>query len=164
HTSCLHYDPMDGTLTQLYGAKKILLFPPSQLYNLYPTSVLKHLRYGLQLRAVYSQVYPENPDFNAFPKFKQALKQYQVGILNPGEILFLPAGWWHEVTSLENDMVCSVNRFWHVLPLSRALRSWSKWRAHLGGVLAAPHVALNLLSALQSNTRTGELRKLLQRL
>jgi len=164
HTSCLHYDPMDGVLMQLHGAKKILLFPPSQTYNLYPIPVLKQLRYGLQLRAVYSQVYPEHPNFNAFPKFRQALTHRQEAILNRGEILFIPAGWWHEVTALGNGVVCSVNRFWNVLPVSRAMCSWNKWRAHLGGVFAAPHIGWNVLTAVTSSNYRRELDKLVQRL
>lgn len=176
HTSCLHYDPMDGMLIQLYGAKKVLLFPPSQIYNLYPISVLKSLRYGLKLRSVYSQVYPDRPDFAAFPRFQEALNHSQEIILNPGEILFLPAGWWHEVTALDTalgttlgtalgtDPVCSMNRWWHVLPVSRSLRSWSKWRAHLSSLLATPHVIGHLLSALRSHHPQAELSKLVQRL
>lgn len=170
HTSCLHYDPMDGTLTQLYGTKKVLLFPPSQLYNLYPIPVIRHLQYGLKLRAVYSQVYPNHPDFAAFPRFKQALVYAQEIVLRPKEILFLPAGWWHEVTALqesaipEEAVVCSINRFWNVAPLSRAILSWSKWRAHLGGLLAAPHILGDVLGALSSGDRSNELAKLIQRL
>lgn len=164
HTSCLHYDPMDGTLMQLYGSKKVLLFPPSQLYNLYPFPVANHLRYGLKLRAVYSQVYPERPDFAAFPKFRQAVQhRYEVAV-HQGEILYLPAGWWHEVTALGNGVVSSVNRFWHVHPFSRAINSWSKWRAHLSSVCAAPHILWNLFSSIGSSKRHQELSKLLQRL
>lgn len=164
HTSCLHYDPMDSVLMQLHGAKQIMLFPPNQTYNLYPIPVLKQLRYGLQLRPVYSQVYPEQPDFQSFPKLKAALAHCRSSILNPGEILFLPAGWWHEITAVGSGVTCSVNRFWHVLPVARAISSWNKWRAHLGSALAAPHVAWNLLSAAISGDRPGELSKLVQRL
>jgi hypothetical protein len=164
HTSCLHYDPMDGTLVQLRGAKRILLFPPSQLYNLYPIPVIKHLVHGLQLRSMYSQVYPDRPDLVAFPRFERAMAHRQEIILQPKEILFLPAGWWHEVTALSDDVVCSINRFWNVVPLARALSSWSKWRAHLGGLLAAPHVVRAAVMALSSSDRRGELNKLIQRL
>lgn len=164
HTSCLHYDPMDGILMQLHGAKKILLFPPAQTYNLYPIPIYKPMRYGLTLRPVYSQVYPDRPDLDAFPNFAQAQSHATEIILNPGEILFLPAGWWHEVTSLEGGVVCSVNRFWHVLPLSRAFRSWNKWRAHLGSVLAMPHLVGNLIVAMSHPNTNHELSKLLQRL
>ncbi len=164
HTSCLHYDPMDGLLMQLYGAKKVLLFPPSQTYNLYPIPVYKQLRYGLKLRPVYSQVYPHRPDLQAFPRYANALPWGSELVLNPGEILFLPAGWWHEVTSMGDDLVCSVNRFWNVLPLSRAMCSWNKWRAHLGSVLAFPHMLRQWISATAHPQAQTELQKLLQQL
>lgn len=164
HTSCLHYDPMDGLLMQLHGAKKVLLFPPSQTYNLYPIPVYKQLRYGLKLRAVYSQVYPETPDFESFPNYAAAVPHRMELVLNPGDILFLPAGWWHEVTTLGDGVVCSINRFWNVWPLGRALRSWNKWRAHLASLLAAPHIAGQYLKALSHADADHELKKLIQRL
>lgn len=164
HTTCLHYDPVDGTLMQLHGAKRVLLFPPTQLYNLYPFSALTHLRHGLKLRASYSQVYPDRPDFASFPKLKQALEHRHEVILNWGEVLYIPAGWWHELTALGDEMVCSINRFWHVYPISRAIRSWSKWRVHLGSVLAAPHILLSLSAAMGRGDRSQQLGQLLQKI
>lgn len=163
HVTCLHYDPVDGTLMQLHGAKRVVLFPPNQLNNLYPFSVLTHLRHGLRLRASYSQVYPEQPDFESFPKLKQALKYRHEVILNRGDVLYIPAGWWHELTALSDEMVCSVNRFWHIYPVSRALR-WSKLRIHLGSVMAAPHTVLSLLTAIGRGEGTQQLSKLLQKI
>jgi lysine-specific demethylase 8/hypoxia-inducible factor 1-alpha inhibitor (HIF hydroxylase) len=139
HVEPLHYDPTDGTLMQLHGEKKLLLFPPSQLPNLYPFSIAVHLRHGTKLRSWFSQVYPEKPDFKAFPRLKTALEQGHEVILRQGEMIFLPVGWWHQVTALGDGMSCSVNQFWHVYPWGRALRSRAKWRAHLGSVLAVPH-------------------------
>lgn len=164
HTTCLHYDTMDGTLMQLHGAKRIVLFPPSQLYNLYPFPVAVHLRHGLRKRAGYSQVYPEKPDFQSFPKFKLALQHRHEVILNRGDILFIPAGWSHEVTALGNEIVCSVNRFWHVYPFSRAVRSWSKWRVHLGSVCAMPHALTSWLTAMSSSKHSQGLSEVLKRL
>ncbi|GAB1541853.1 hypothetical protein NUACC21_45260 [Scytonema sp. NUACC21] len=139
HNSVLHYDAMDGTLMQMHGAKKVLLFPPSQTYNLYPFPVYTHLKHGLKLRCWFSQVYPEKPDFIAFPKLKSALQQKREVILNQGETLYIPAGWWHEIIALGDEMVCSVNRFWRVYPTSRAMFSWSRWRGFLGMVSSLPY-------------------------
>ena len=91
HITPLHYDPLDGTLIQIHGEKRIVLFAPSQTYNLYPLSLFNYLKHGLKLRANYSQVYPENPDFAKFPKFKKALSYRYEVILKQGEILFIPA-------------------------------------------------------------------------
>lgn len=164
HTTCLHYDPFDGTLVQLYGQKRLVLFPPSELYNIYPFPISAHLRHGLKLRSTYSQIYPDKPDFETFPRLKEAFQNCYEVILEPGEVLFIPATWWHEVTALGDGMVCSVNRFWNIRPVSRALRLWSKWRSHLGSLLAAPYIARNLINALLAPDRKNKLRQLLQRL
>ncbi len=139
HTTCLHCDAFDGILIQLLGTKRILLFPPRQLPNLYAFPISSHLWAGLKRRASYSQVYPEQPDFESFPRFRAALQQKCEVVLNPGDVLFIPVGWWHEVISTGDGVVCSVNRFWSVLPRRRALQTWNKWRIHLGSVLAVPH-------------------------
>jgi hypothetical protein len=162
HVECLHYDQMDGTLIQLYGAKKVVLFPPSQTSNLYPFPVYVHLYKGLQLRSWFSQVYPDRPDFKSFPKFNEALKYKQEVILNPGDVLYIPAGWWHEVTALDDDMVCSVNRFWRVYPTKRAIFSWTRLRAYLGSICAIPYVLLSLVIALASPDRKQKLKKIWQ--
>lgn len=140
HVEALHYDTLDGTLMQLHGAKKVVLFPSSQTANLYPFPVYVHLRHGLKLRSWFSQVYPEKPDLQAFPKLREALQYKQEVILIRGETLFLPAGWWHEVTALGDEMVCSVNRFWAVYPVDRAIFSYSAWRTYFGILLAMPYM------------------------
>jgi lysine-specific demethylase 8/hypoxia-inducible factor 1-alpha inhibitor (HIF hydroxylase) len=158
HVECLHYDPTDGILMQLHGQKKIVLFPPAQLSNLYPFPLSVHLWHGLKLRSWFSQVYPDKPDFEAFPNFRQALQHKQEIILKAGELLFIPTGWWHEVTALGEEMTCSVNQFWHVRPLQRALQSWSKWRAHLGGVVAIPHSLISVIMAANQHQAGTTLR------
>lgn len=164
HTTCLHYDPFDGVLVQLSGAKRLVLFPPSQLYNLYPFHVLNHFLYGSKRRAGYSQLYPDAIDLDTFPNAQQAqLQRYEV-VLNAGECIFIPAGWWHEISTIGSGMVCSVNRFWHVYPTTRSLSLWSKWRIHLASVLALPHVAVAFLRAINSKDRLLKLAQLLQRI
>jgi hypothetical protein len=164
HTSCLHYDPMDSVIMQMYGKKQVTLFPPSQLYNLYPFPMAVQIQRGLALRPGYSQVYPNQPDFEAFPRLREALRYRYDLTLSPGDVLFIPAGWWHEITTVGEGMVCSLNRFWHVIPLSRALRSWNKWRIHLGSLCASPHIVRTFAGAIMSGDRQKELGKLLQKL
>lgn len=164
HMECLHYDAMDGTLMQLHGSKRVVLFPPSQTFNLYPFPFYAHLRYGLKLRSWFSRVYPDHPDFEAFPKLRQALKHKYDITLNPGDVLYIPAGWWHEVTSLGTGMVCSVNRFWRVYPTRRAVFFWGRWRAYLGSICAIPNVLFNLLVALASPDRKQKIKGILRML
>lgn len=162
HVESLHYDTLDGTLIQLHGSKKILLFPPSQTKNLYPFPLYLHLRYGLKLRSWFSQVYPSKPDFKAFPKLREALKYQQEIILNRGEILYIPAGWWHEVTALGNEMVCSVNRFWRVNSTEKLLFSSVAMRTYLGIILSLPYMFSQLTIALFSKQRKEKIDRVLQ--
>jgi lysine-specific demethylase 8/hypoxia-inducible factor 1-alpha inhibitor (HIF hydroxylase) len=162
HVESLHYDPTDGTLVQLHGSKRVILFPPSQTANLYPFPISVHLKHGMRLRSWFSQVYPDRPDFAAFPKLRQALQHRYEVILKPGEMLYIPTGWWHEVESLGNGMVCSVNRFWRVYPTQRALLSWQRWRTHLGSVCALPWVGVSLVKAALSPDRAHRFKEILQ--
>lgn len=164
HIECLHYDLMDGTLVQLYGVKKVVLFPPSQTSNLYPFPFSVHLYRGFQLRCWFAQVYPDRPDFKIFPQLEEAMQFKQEIFLHPGEALFIPAGWWHEVTAEGDDMVCSINRFWRVYPTDRAIFSWSRWRIHLGSILAIPYTLLSLVKALFSSQRQQKVKEILQKL
>lgn len=164
HVEALHYDPMDGTLIQLHGAKRVVLFPRSQTANLYPYPFYVHLWRGLKLRSWFSRVYPDRPDLEAFPKLKEALQHRYEVVLTSGEILFIPAGWWHEVTALGSEMVCSVNRFWRVYPTHRAVFFWGRWRAYLGSVCAIPNVILSLVVALFRSNRQQRIKEILQML
>jgi lysine-specific demethylase 8/hypoxia-inducible factor 1-alpha inhibitor (HIF hydroxylase) len=114
HTEPLHYDSGDGTLVQLHGVKRAALFPPSQTANLYP--------FPLRRKGIapwISQVYLNGPDFDRFPLLKTALSHQVDVTLSAGEVLFIPANWWHEVSSISDGYICSINRFWKVAPLSR---------------------------------------------
>mgnify|MGYP000323787689 CR=1 FL=1 len=164
HVECLHYDLMDGTLIQLHGVKKVVLFPPSQTANLYPFPIYVHLYRGFKLRCWFSQVYPENPDLKTFPQFEEALSLKREVYLQPGEALFIPSGWWHEVTAEGEGMVCSINRFWRVYPTSRAIFSWSRLRVHLGSVATIPYILLALVKALFSSQRKEKVREILRSL
>lgn len=124
HREPLHYDPLDGTLIQMRGKKKLVLFPPTQLKNLYPFPLTRHIKHGLNIRSWFSQVDPESPNHEAFPNYHIAEQEKRVVLLGPGEAIFLPSGWWHEVTAVdegseEDGYVASVNHFWKVTPAKR---------------------------------------------
>lgn len=95
-----HYDVMDNMLLQIAGDKKIVLYPPSDALNLY-------------LKGDKSEVMDiENPDLKKFPKF--ALVNSYECVMKPGDLLFIPALWFHNVTSL--DFGVAINVFWKNLP------------------------------------------------
>lgn len=115
HVEPLHYDPMDGVLMQLRGHKRVRLLPPEQAANLYPFPLL-----GGALRPWFARVYLDRPEA-AFPRLAAALAAVVELELAEGEALYIPAGWWHEVTVLGEDYAISVNRFQRVRPLRRLL-------------------------------------------
>lgn len=114
HTEPLHFDSGDGTLVQLHGVKRAALFAPSQTRNLYPFPLSRK-----GIAPWISQVYLERPDFERFPRLAEALPRRVDVELGPGEVLFIPANWWHEVSSVSEGYICSINRFWKVAPLTR---------------------------------------------
>jgi ribosomal protein L16 Arg81 hydroxylase len=83
----LHHDTLMLFHTQVVGRKRWRFVSPLEtpkLYNYYD---------------VYSPVDIDRPDLNRYPDFGQ-VKVLDV-IVEPGETMFLPLGWWHQVTALD---------------------------------------------------------------
>ena len=86
----LHQD-MDWSnvfLTQLHGRKEVVLFHPKYSKLLY--------RYPF---GVHSSVDIENPDYDKFPGLKHVEGMHC--ILEPGDTLFIPSGYWHYIKYLD---------------------------------------------------------------
>ncbi|XP_013918990.1 PREDICTED: lysine-specific demethylase 8 [Thamnophis sirtalis] len=98
--SPLHQDPQQNFLVQVMGRKYVRLFSPDQSEKLYPHE--GHLLHNT------SQVDVEHPDLVKFPNFKAAA--FQDCILSPGEVLFIPASYWHYVRALDTSF--SVSFWW----------------------------------------------------
>lgn len=97
----LHYDHTNNFFAQVYGRKRLTLFDPTQTGLLYP--------YPLEASASHvSFIDPEQPDFEKYTRFRQA--RALAGVIEPGELLYLPAYWWHHVRSLQISI--SVNFWW----------------------------------------------------
>jgi hypothetical protein len=106
----LHYDGA-GThafLMQIYGRKKYIVYPPSQEAFLYPSPQKPNLSMINSL---------EEPDLKRFPLFAKAVPM--TFTLEPGELLFVPAHWWHTATMLTPSITVSINTLnqsnWHEL-------------------------------------------------
>lgn len=93
----LHHDTMNLILTQLYGRKRIWLIPSYQLPRVYNNV------------GVFSPVDVENLDYIRFPLLRD-VKIIEV-VLEPGEALFIPVGWWHQVRSLDISISVSFENF-----------------------------------------------------
>ncbi|MDO9103410.1 MAG: cupin-like domain-containing protein [Methylovulum sp.] len=117
HAEPLHFDPGDGTLIQLHGSKKVILFPPEQTAYLYPFGFYDTLPFWV------SQVNIDNPDLDKHPDYSKAKQHRYELVLNPGQLLYIPTHWWHEVIALGDGYVCSCNHFWKVRPFWRNFNS-----------------------------------------
>ena len=97
----MHFDiDMSHILhTQFVGRKKVLLFPHEEQYKLYrkPWEVLSLANY-----ANYSTEF----DYETYPAVKNA-KGYEV-ILEHGDTLFMPAGYWHHMEYLDAGFAMSL--------------------------------------------------------
>jgi len=165
HTASLHYDILHGTLCQLYGQKKVILFPPRVTPYLYPFPIWIHLTHGMQLRCCYSQVDLETQDLTKFPDLNRALQEQKNVTLNAGEVLFIPVGWWHEISTLDTDeMSCSVSRFWQVSPQTEGYLSWQRWRPVLGNLLALPHQMQIMIKQFLKQPHWTTIQKILYRI
>lgn len=101
----LHCDYDDNLFAQLWGSKRVWLAPPHHDEFLYPREANAVL-FG-------SPFDPDRPDYERFPLARQAALVECV--MRPGEMLYLPAGWYHQVSSLSFSLSC--NRWARARPL-----------------------------------------------
>ena len=98
---------------QISGEKHLTLFEPHNNINLYEAHIPEALLgYDKVRKSIYRKVLLQStsmvmspvdilqPDFEQFPNFRYA-KKLQCH-LEPGDALFMPAFWWHEVQSYQD--------------------------------------------------------------
>jgi hypothetical protein len=79
-------------LAQVLGRKRAILFPPSDTTLLYGG--------GFD---------PDAPDFERYPLLEQ-VTAYEC-VIGPGDVLFIPADWWHWVKGMESSITVTHNFF-----------------------------------------------------
>jgi hypothetical protein len=96
----LHHDLTNNFIAQLVGRKRLLLLPAAEVGRLYNDS------------HVFSRVGDlEAPglDLTLHPDLVGA-RLYEV-VLEPGEILFMPLAWWHQVKALDFSVTLTYTNF-----------------------------------------------------
>ena len=93
----LHHDTSNILFFQLIGRKRYRMIAPLEL------AVLD----GAQ--AMYAGVDPEKPDLERYPWWsKITVRDF---VLEPGDALFIPVGWWHHVRALDVSVSLALNAF-----------------------------------------------------
>jgi hypothetical protein len=100
----LHCDYDDNIFAQIWGNKRIFLSPPHHDAYLYPREA-NPILFG-------SPFNPEAPDYDAYPLAHQA--QMIEVLVRPGDMLYVPAGWYHQVHALTFSL--SSNRWARGVP------------------------------------------------
>lgn len=89
-----HYDVMDNVYVQIVGTKDVIMWSPDEAFNLY-------------LDGDKSKVV-DMTNLEPYTKFKDAVQQ--VGRLESGDLLFIPALWFHNMKAI--DAGVAINVFW----------------------------------------------------
>jgi hypothetical protein len=92
------------------GRRRFTLFPPDQFANLYlgPIDITPAGR-PIALPDL------ERPDFERYPRLRETLASASVADLAPGDALFIPSLWYHQVEALDRFNVL-VNYWWRDTP------------------------------------------------
>jgi hypothetical protein len=102
-----HYDMSDGLACAVAGHRRFTFFPPEQLPNLY-VGPLDFNPVGQPT----SMVNVNKPDFERHPRFAEALAAAEIAELEPGDAVFIPNMWWHQVEALDSFALL-VNYWWY---------------------------------------------------
>ena len=103
-----HFDESDNVACVVAGRRRFTLFPPEQVANLY-IGPLDFAPTG----AAMSLVVLAEPDFQRFPKFREAQAAALTAELGPGDAIYIPTLWWHHVESLDPKLNVLVNYWWN---------------------------------------------------
>jgi hypothetical protein len=93
----LHHDLHSILFAQVFGTKHVKIIPPFDTRFVYPQ------------KRFYSPVDPENVDAARFPEFRKATVLDV--IVEPGDMLLLPVGWWHWVRALDVSISATFSSF-----------------------------------------------------
>jgi lysine-specific demethylase 8 len=98
----LHNDDEENLLCQITGRKRVLMIAPEENKHLYVNQLYDS---GTEC----CDVNASTPNFKIHPLFQNVKTIYTV-VLEPGDVLYLPKFWYHEVTPV-GEVSISINYF-----------------------------------------------------
>jgi hypothetical protein len=125
-----HYDESDNVACVVGGRRRFILFPTEQVANLYVGPIERTIA-GQPV----SMVDLDAPDYERFPKFREAERHALVADLEPGDAIYIPALWWHAVQA-RGEVNVLVNYWW----TDHALDAGSPMHALGHGLLTVSHL------------------------
>jgi hypothetical protein len=90
--AALHRDLPHNIHLQVYGSKRFILVAPSDGAGVYPSGPL----FGIPM---LPRIDLRHPDFVRFPRLRDVT--LHVADLEPGDAIYIPRLWWHEVRTLQ---------------------------------------------------------------
>jgi Cupin-like domain len=105
-----HYDFPSNVACVVAGQRRFIVFPPEQQANLY-VGPLDFTPAGQPISLLDFHA----PDYERFPKFREAVNTAKVALLEPGDAIIVPSMWWHHVEALDAFNVL-VNFWWRSSP------------------------------------------------
>lgn len=115
-TSGCHYDLSDNLHVVLEGQKTVTLIPPGDTSKIYPRQTSDGLgAFESPYSAIHDisehmSVVDEAARHQAFPRLREA-RRFTVTV-NPGDVLFIPRSWWHQVTATKDAGPSTSINFW----------------------------------------------------
>ncbi|MGH8371743.1 MAG: cupin-like domain-containing protein [Gammaproteobacteria bacterium] len=110
----LHHDFNDNLYTVVEGKKRFTIFPPEQANNLYVRGRVLDIQANGIIKYADLNNMPHvcrldafNPEHDKFPLYAKAEDARIDFTLEPNEMLFLPAGWFHQVSSFGKHIALS---------------------------------------------------------
>lgn len=105
-----HYDVLENIACVCAGRRRFTLYPPDQVANLY-VGPLDFTPAGQPVSLVDGCA----PDLDRYPRFAEALKHAQTAVLEPGDGIYIPSMWWHQIEALESFNIL-INHWWRQAP------------------------------------------------
>jgi hypothetical protein len=106
-----HYDTFDNIACVVTGVRRFTLFAPETIGRLY-VGPLDHTMAGQPVSLAASAP----PDDAKFPLFREVREQALVAELHPGDAIYIPKLWWHQVEATSPFNVL-VNYWWDAFSL-----------------------------------------------